>query len=142
MSSAPSADLERFITAQDGVYASVLRELAEGDKVGHWMWFIFPQLRALGHSATAKFYGLADLSEASAYLAHPLLGPRLVECCTIMRGHTDIGAKAVLGSVDGMKWRSCLTLFTQIPHTPPLFAELIRLFYASQRDERTIALIG
>jgi len=102
------------------------------------MWFIFPQLKALGHSSTAKFYGLADLTEASAYLAHPLLGPRLVECCEIMAAHSDVGAEFVLGSVDAMKWRSCLTLFAATPGAPPVFAALIDSFYEGRPDERTL----
>ena len=106
------------------------------------MWFIFPQLRALGHSETAKFYGLAGLAEAEAYLAHPLLGPRLVQCCDVMRAHVDVGAQPVLGAVDGLKWRSCLTLFAHAHNAPPLFADLIKLFYDGMEDGRTLDLLG
>lgn len=100
-----------------------------------------PQLKALGHSSTAKFYGLADVAEASAYRAHPLLGTRLGECCTLMRAHSTMGAKAVLGSVDAMKWRSCLTLYAQVPNASPLVAELIATFYGTP-DENILALLA
>lgn len=144
MSSAASADpgLARFVAAQDDVYATVLRELTAGTKTSHWMWFIFPQLQALGRSSTAKFYGLADLSEAAAYRDHPILGPRLIECCALMRPHVGKGAAGVLGEIDGIKWRSCLTLFARVPGSPPLFRELIATFYDGQQDARTLALLG
>jgi uncharacterized protein (DUF1810 family) len=134
--------LDRFIDAQRPVYARALNEITAGDKVTHWMWFIFPQLQALGYSATAKFYGLVDLAEATAYREHPVLGPRLLECCEAMRAHADVGAEFVLGEVDGRKWRSCLTLFAHTPDAPPLFRELIALFYDGREDPRTVALIG
>ena len=136
------ADLERFVTAQAPVYALVRQELTIGIKQSHWMWFVFPQLRALGYSSTAKFYGLADLDDALAYRDHALLGARLVDCCTMMHRHADKGAVRVLGDVDGMKWRSCLTLFARTPAAPPLFADLITTFYDGQPDPRTLALLG
>jgi uncharacterized protein (DUF1810 family) len=135
-------DLERFVTAQDGVYERALAEIRNGVKSSHWMWFIFPQLRGLGFSERAHFYGLADADEATAYLAHPLLGPRLHQCCAAMRDHDDIGADFVLGAVDARKWRSTLTLFAALPGADPLFAELLALFYNSQPDDRTQALLG
>lgn len=133
--------LERFVEAQAPVYARALAEIIAGDKVSHWMWFIFPQLKALGYSTTAKFYGLEDLAEASAYRSHPLLGPRLLECCSAMRAHTDVGAVFVLGEIDGMKWRSCLTLFAHTPDAPSLFRELLDLFYEGREDPKTVALL-
>ena len=135
-------DLERFVVAQAPVSASVLGELIAGAKLTHWMWFVFPQLRALGYSDMAKFYGLADLAQAIAYRAHPILGARLIENCEAMRPHVDAGAISVLGNVDAMKWRSCLTLFAATPDAPPLFTELIAEFYDRQPDERTLQLLA
>ena len=135
-------DLARFVAAQDGVYQRALAEIRSGVKSSHWMWFMFPQLRGLGFSERARFYGLAGADEAAAYLAHPLLGPRLLECCAAMRDHADVGATFVLGSVDALKWRSCLTLFAALPGADPLFNELLGLFYEGRPDDRTLALLG
>lgn len=134
--------LERFVTAQALVYATALAELRSGEKCSHWMWFIFPQLRGLGRSERAHFYGLVDADEAEAYRAHPLLGPRLLECCEAMRKHGDVGAAFVLGPVDAQKWRSTLTLFAALPDANPLFVELLDLFYNGHHDQRTLALLG
>ncbi|WP_426165394.1 DUF1810 domain-containing protein [Sandarakinorhabdus sp. DWP1-3-1] len=134
--------LQRFVDAQAPVYVRVLRELTFGDKVTHWMWFIFPQLRGLGYSEKARFYGLESLDEATAYLAHPLLGPRLIRCCEAMRPHADVGAAFVLGDVDAAKFRSCLTLFARVPGAPPVFADLLDLFYAGEADASTVRLLA
>lgn len=134
--------LQRFVDAQAPVFDRVLRELTFGDKVTHWMWFIFPQLRGLGFSEKAQFYGLESLDEATAYLAHPLLGPRLLTCCEAMRPHADVGAAFVLGDVDAAKFRSCLTLFQRVPKAPPLFRDLLNTFFDGQRDQKTLALLG
>jgi uncharacterized protein (DUF1810 family) len=104
-------NLARFISAQQGVYARVLAELAAGRKQSHWMWFIFPQLQGLGSSATARHYAIASLAEARAYLAHPLLGARLRECTAIVNALEGKTARAVLGHPDELKFRSCMTLF-------------------------------
>lgn len=135
-------DLQRFVTAQAPVYETVCRELGSGRKATHWMWFIFPQLAALGHSSTAKFYGLADVAEAAAFASHSVLGPRLVECCTLMRRHAGKGAVGVLGDVDGMKWRSCLTLFARTPGASPLFDDLLMTFYDGVPDPHTLTLLA
>src|SRR4051794_4608428 len=102
---------EHFVAAQDPVYAKVLAELRAGEKASHWMWFIFPQLRALGRSAAALKYGLADLGEARAYLRHPVLGPRLLECTGLMLGLEGRTAHQILHSPDDLKFRSSMTLF-------------------------------
>ena len=137
------ADLDRFVTAQaDGVYEGALAELTFGHKVRHWMWFIFPQLRGLGFSEKSHFYGIASLDEAAAYLAHPLLGPRLLACAGAMRAHAGVGAAFVLGDVDAAKFRSCLTLFAHAPEAPPVFAELLDLFFSSNRDAETERRLG
>ena len=107
-------DLERFVAAQDPVFDTVRQELAAGAKRTHWMWFIFPQLRALGRSGTARHYGLAGLAEARAYLADPVLGPRLLECVGLMNQISGRTALQVLSSPDDLKFRSCLTLFRAV----------------------------
>src|SRR6185436_9505729 len=108
-------DLQRFVAAQAPVYSQVRAELAAGRKRSHWMWFVFPQMRGLGASAMAHRYGIASRAEAEAYLRHPLLGPRLVECTSLMLGVAD-GASAndVLGSPDDLKFRSSMTLFAAL----------------------------
>ena len=104
-------DLARFVTAQEGTYPRALAELRAGRKATHWMWFIFPQLKSLGRSGTAKLYGIADLAEASAYLAHPVLGPRLLDCTRALLAQPEDDPVAVMGPVDAMKLRSSATLF-------------------------------
>lgn len=113
MSAADPFGLERFVAAQaGGVYESALAELRAGHKRGHWIWFILPQLRGLGRSSMADYYGIGGVAEARAYLAHPLLGPRLNECVAALLGHAGVRtAEAMLGAVDAAKLRSCLTLF-------------------------------
>jgi len=112
----PPADpfnLERFVTAQEPVFETVLAELRAARKRSHWMWFIFPQLAALGRSSTAKFYGIASMDEARAYLAHPGLGPRLETCTGIVVKAGAPSLHAIFGSPDDLKFRSCMTLFSQ-----------------------------
>ena len=134
-----SFDLERFVTAQEPVIDQVRRELAAGAKSSHWMWFIFPQLRALGRSATARFYGLGGLDEAGAYLAHPVLGPRLLECTQLVDHVQGKTALQILGSPDDLKFRSCLTLFAAIQKPP--FEAALQHFYAGQPDPLTLELL-
>ncbi|MEL7154301.1 MAG: DUF1810 domain-containing protein [Pseudomonadota bacterium] len=122
-------DLQRFVEAQDPVIETVLAELRDGRKRTHWMWFIFPQLRALGRSETAIFYGLEDLAETGAYLAHPVLGPRLLECVeAAMTGYPKT-AHQIFGSPDDLKFRSCLTLFSEAEGAPPMFWLAFGMFY-------------
>src|SRR4029077_8129342 len=118
-------DLARFIDAQAHCYAPVLAELAAGAKTSHWMWFIFPQLKGLGMSATAQRFGLAGLGEARAYLAHPLLGARLRECTQALLAVEGRRAPESCGSPDDLKLRSCLTLFTHVAGTAPAPADRI-----------------
>lgn len=132
--------LERFIDAQARVWPAPLEEIQAGQKRSHWMWFIFPQLRGLGHSAMAQRYGIADLDEARAYLAHPVLGPRLNEITRAMLTHGDQPPEAVLGPVDAMKLRSCLTLF-QAAGDEAIFGEALRVFYEGQPCEATRSMI-
>ena len=103
--------LQKFIDAQDSVLERVVKELVEGKKMSHWMWFIFPQLQGLGESETSDYYGLVDLEEAKNYIKHPLLGPRLIKCVNIMVKHKTDRPAEILGETDSLKFKSCLTLF-------------------------------
>jgi uncharacterized protein (DUF1810 family) len=130
-------DLERFVRAQDGVYDQALAELRAGAKRGHWMWFVFPQLAGLGHSPMAQRYAVSGLEEARAYLAHPVLGPRLVECARALLGLPGRDPVRVLGSVDALKLRSSMTLFEAAAPDERVFAEVLERFYDGERDEAT-----
>jgi uncharacterized protein (DUF1810 family) len=134
--------LDRFVGAQQDLYADALAELRDGHKRTHWMWFVLPQLRGLGHSAMAERYGLADADEARAYLAHPVLGPRLLECVRALLAHRHASAEDILGSIDAMKLRSCLTLFMEVAPQVPEFAQALDRFYAGKRDTRTLQLLS
>ncbi len=135
-------DLQRFVTAQAGVIEDVLGELAAGRKTSHWMWFVFPQLRGLGSSSMAQFYGIASLDEAKAYLRHPLLGPRLVDCTERVLRHRDHTLHAIFGSPDDSKFRSCMTLFHIASSGPEtVFERALGQFCAGERDPRTLALL-
>lgn len=133
-------DLARFVDAQEGVIDAVRAELRAGRKRSHWMWFVFPQLKGLGLSATAQHYGIASLDEARAFLAHPVLGPRLRECCALMLAVPRRSAHEILGSPDDLKFRSCLTLFALAAPEEPVFRAGLGRFYQGQPDPRTQAL--
>lgn len=135
-------NLERFVEAQDGVYARAVAELSRGRKTSHWMWFVFPQLAALGRSPTAKFYGLASLAEAGAYLAHPLLGPRLVEAATVVQGLDAGSAHDIFGSPDDLKFRSCMTLFEAAAPQEPVFSANLSKYFGGERDPLTLEAIS
>jgi uncharacterized protein (DUF1810 family) len=137
--------MQHFLAAQDPVYPTVLAELRAGDKRTHWMWFVFPQLAALGRSPTAKYYGLKDLDAARAYLADPVLGPRLKECVgTVLAAGKANGRSAhdIFHSPDDLKFRSCLTLFEAASDGDPLFAAALEAFYAGARDPLTLELLA
>jgi len=135
-------DLDRFIEAQEESYPAALAELEEGAKQTHWMWFIFPQLRGLGKSSTAQFYGLADRAEAQAYLEHSVLGDRLRNCThAILRHAKARSAREILGSPDDLKFRSCMTLFAVVAPHEPLWAHALDAFFAGQRDPLTLKLL-
>lgn len=136
-------DLQRFVTAQDPVFAAVLDELDAGRKQSHWMWFVFPQLRGLGRSSTARFYGLASLDEARAFRAHPTLGPRLLEATNAVLAHRDRSAYDVFGSPDDLKFRSSMTLFARAdPEGAAPFRAALAQFYGGREDEATLALLN
>jgi uncharacterized protein (DUF1810 family) len=130
-------DLERFVAAQRLTYDDVVRELRVGRKTGHWIWFIFPQIAGLGRSEMSRFYALASLDEARAYLAHPVLGPRLRECAGLLLATTGPTAVGILGSIDAMKVRSSMTLFHRAAPDDPAFGEVLDRFYDGVPDKET-----
>lgn len=136
-------DLERFVDAQSGgTHACAIAELRSGRKRSHWMWFVFPQLQGLGYSATARRYGMSGVAEARAYLAHPLLGARLLECAHALEA-LDAGASAagVFGATDTMKLRSSLTLFAHAAGPGSIFERLLDRYFEGRRDELTVAML-
>lgn len=135
-------DLQRFVDAQARDYARALAELRAGRKVTHWMWYVLPQLRGLGASAMSTFYGIGSLAEARAYLAHPVLGPRLRECVAALNALEGSDAAQVLGAVDAAKLRSCLTLFGRADPTEAAFGAALAKFFAGAPDARSLALLG
>lgn len=136
-------DLSRFETAQAPIFETVLEELRAARKQSHWMWFIFPQLRGLGHSSMATFYGIQSIEEARAYLAHPVLGPRLVLVTRIVQAVEGRSLHAIFGSPDDMKFRSCMTLFSRAAEdaTNPFSAALDHCC-DGRPDEATLSLLG
>ncbi|KAA2214224.1 DUF1810 domain-containing protein [Teichococcus oryzae] len=131
-------DLGRFVQAQDPVLPQVRRELAAGDKRSHWMWFVFPQIAGLGHSAMARRYAIASLAEARAYLEHPVLGPRLLECTELVNAVPGRTAHAIFGSPDDMKFHSSMTLFHRARPEEPAFAEALRRYFGGAEDAATL----
>ena len=134
-------NLTRFLDAQKSIYPQALAELQAGHKRSHWMWFIFPQLAGLGHSSTAQFYAIQSKEEAQAYLTHPTLGPRLVECAQALLQHEGKSATQLLRTPDDLKLRSSATLFAQL--TPPVspFAQILKKYYNNQPDPKTLELL-
>lgn len=142
MSTPDPFDLARFVQAQDPVLAEVQRELRQGRKRSHWMWFVFPQLRELGRSATARHYGISSLAEARAYAAHPLLGTRLVDFTALVLAVPDRTVHAIFGSPDDLKFRSCMTLFAAAWPGQPVFAEALRRHFGGAADSLTLDLLA
>jgi uncharacterized protein (DUF1810 family) len=136
--------LDRFVDAQvHGVYTKALNELHAGRKATHWMWFIFPQVAGLGTSPKSQCYAIGSLEEARAYLDHPVLGRRLVECAQAVLGHPDRSARQIMGLPDDAKLRSSMTLFAMAAaDSVPVFQEVLDTFFAGQRDPRTVHLVG
>lgn len=137
-------DLERFVLAQDdrGIFVQALSELQAGQKTSHWMWFVFPQVEGLGHSAVARHYALSGLEEAREYLAHPVLGPRLQRCCAAVLAAHDTSAAQMFGSVDAMKLRSSMTLFARAAPDEPQFGEVLAKFFGGRPDDATDARLA
>ena len=135
-------DLERFVTAQQPVLAQVQEELRGGRKRSHWMWFIFPQLSGLGHSATARYYAIGSRQEAIAYLAHPQLGPRLIACGELVNRIEGRSVEQIFGSPDDLKFRSCMTLFAALRPESTVFSGALARYFDGAPDPATIDRLG
>jgi uncharacterized protein (DUF1810 family) len=133
---------EHYLRAQNPIYSNVLAELRAGEKRSHWMWFIFPQLTALGRSPTALRYGIDDLAVAQSYLQHDVLGPRLLECTRAVLGVSGRTAHQIFGSPDDLKFRSSMTLFGRADPEQPAFADALAQYYDGEEDFRTVELLG
>ncbi len=131
--------LQRFVNAQAPIYTQVCAELSAGQKRSHWMWFIFPQIRGLGSSSTAQHFAISGRDEALAYLAHPILGPRLRECITLVSSHAHRSVEAIFGYPDDLKFHSSLTLFHAVAPEDTTFANTLRLFFQGQPDQATLS---
>jgi uncharacterized protein (DUF1810 family) len=131
--------LQRFVDAQQPVYETVLSELRDGRKRGHWMWFIFPQISGLGHSVTSQTFALSSLAEAAAYLAHRTLGPRLRECAALVAGIKGRSVDEIFDYPDDLKFHSSMTLFAHAAPREPVFAACLEKYFGGQRDPRTLA---
>lgn len=134
-------ELERFVRTQQHSYAQALDEIRAGRKRGHWIWFVFPQLKGLGYSDMSMFYGIADADEARHYLAHPLLGARLREITAALLETGMDDPIALMGRPDDLKLCSCMTLFEAVSHEP-LFTQVLERFYHGKRDGRTLQMLG
>lgn len=134
-------DLRRFVDAQEPIYDQVLAELRAGRKRTHWMWFVFPQLRGLGRSAMAERYGIASRDEALAYLDHPLLGPRLLTCTTLVVAVQARSLNAILGSPDDLKFHASMTLFAEIAPDPRVIVEALAKSFDDRRDHMTLVML-
>ena len=133
--------LKRFVDAQEQAFDNVLTELKRGRKYGHWIWFIFPQLKGLGLSPTSEFYGITSLDEAKAYLQHPVLGPRLVQCTELAIAIQSSDAEEILGQIDAMKFRSCMTLFAAADPGQRLFSQALEKYFAGEGDPLTLSYL-
>lgn len=134
-------DLKRFLKAQNPVFRDVLGELARGLKQSHWMWFVFPQLAGLGFSAMSQHYAIGSRAEAEAYLAHPVLGPRLIECTRLVLAVDGRTINAILGAPDDSKFRSSMTLFGAVSDEP-VFGEALARYFAGQPDGATLEILA
>jgi uncharacterized protein (DUF1810 family) len=135
-------NLERFVEAQNGVYDTALAELRAGRKRTHWMWFIFPQIEGLGHSAMAQRYAIRSADEAAAYLAHPVLGPRLRACATAVASHDDRGVDEIFGHPDNLKFHSSMTLFADVAPDEAIFQACLDQFFDGRADPATLERLG
>jgi uncharacterized protein (DUF1810 family) len=135
-------DLARFVAAQAGDYDQALAEIRRGRKTSHWMWYVFPQIEGLGFSSMSRRYSIKSVAEARAYLDHPLLGPRLVECSEAAMGVEGRSASEIFGSPDDMKLKSCATLFASVTPPDSVFARLLDKYFKGERDGKTLQLLG
>lgn len=134
--------LDRFLKAQEDDYEFALAEIRAGEKRSHWIWYIFPQIDGLAFSSTSKYYAIKSLEEARAYLAHPILGQRLLACMEALLEVRDRSAAEIFGFPDDLKVRSCATLFAQAAVAPSIFDRVLDKYYGGERDPRTLALLG
>jgi uncharacterized protein (DUF1810 family) len=133
--------LQRFVDAQSEVFEEVLAQLRAGRKTGHWIWFIFPQVRGLGRSATAREFAIISRDEAAAYASHPILGPRLRECTRLVNSIENRGISQILGTPDDLKFRSSMTLFAKVCPDDPIFTNAIAKYYGGEFDALTLDLL-
>jgi uncharacterized protein (DUF1810 family) len=131
-------NLKRFLDAQRGVYEQVERELRAGRKASHWMWFVFPQIKGLGHSAMAQKFAISSVTEAKAYLDHPLLGPRLRACTQLVTNVTGLSIEEIFGYPDFRKFQSSMTLFEQATDDNQVFKDALQKYYRAEHDRQTI----
>lgn len=135
-------DLQRFLSAQEGVYERACAEITAGRKQSHWMWFVFPQMRGLGSSPMADRYGIVSFAEAAAYVAHPVLGPRLQRIAKLLLGVEGLTATEIMGFPDDLKLRSSMTLFARATVDKQLFVEVLDRYFRGVEDAATLQLIG
>ena len=135
-------NLARFVEAQEGEYQQALAEIRSGRKRSHWMWYVFPQFTGLGSSSTSVHYAIKSPEEAAAYLEHPILGRRLLECAEAVLQIENRSALEIFGSLDDLKLRSCATLFAAVSPAGSVFQQIIDRYFGGERDARTIDLIG
>lgn len=135
-------ELIKFLDAQNQVYLQALSEIKKGKKNSHWMWYIFPQIKGLGSSTTAKYYEIKDLNEATAYLRHPILGKHLIEISGELLQLEEKSATQIFGKPDDKKLRSCMTLFANVENADPVFAEVLRKYFNGVQDELTLNLLA
>jgi len=134
-------NLSRFVEAQQNEYHQVLQELRNGKKTTHWMWFIFPQIEGLGQSSTAKYYSIKTIDEAKEYLAHPILGARLLECTNAILKIENKTANEIFGYPDNAKLKSSMTLFNFVSPEHKEFSEVLKKYFAAEQDEKTISIL-
>jgi uncharacterized protein (DUF1810 family) len=134
-------NLKRFLDAQQRDYATALTEIKSGRKRSHWIWYIFPQIGGLGYSEMSKRYAIKDLPEAIAYLAHPVLGMRLIEISNVFLALKSVSATGVMGNPDDLKLRSSMTLFSQVPGADPVFEAVLKKYFQGEKDKATLQLL-
>lgn len=134
-------DFDRFINVQNTIYETVLAELKSGQKSSHWMWYIFPQLIGLGHSQRSAFFGITDRAEAAAYLQHPILSARLIECTAAAIENAENGATALFGNPDDLKFQSSMSLFSRVKNSDPIFRNALNAFFGGVGDFRTLEIL-
>lgn len=135
-------DLLRFVRAQEPEFETIRSELQQGRKTGHWIWFVFPQLKGLGSSANSNYFGISSRAEAEAYLKHPILGPRLLECTALVNALEDRSIEAILGGIDSLKFRSSMTLFAEAGPDEKIFMQALEKYFGGEPDRRTLDLLG